>query len=107
LSITPNQQVVYNKDLQNFIKRDVDAELLSIWLEGKFYFEKEELGDIVKKLERNYNVSIAINSERLNKLVFTGLIDKRLNVFQTLDIMRRYNAFNYKVKLDSIIITDK
>lgn len=107
LSINPNQQVVYSKKLERFEKRNVDAELLSIWLEGKFYFEKEELGDIVKKLERNYNVSININSEKLNKLVFTGLIDKRLNVFQTLDIMRRYNAFNYRVNRDSIIITDK
>ncbi len=107
LSINPNQQIVYIKDIGNFIKRDVDAELSSLWLEGKFYFEKEELGSIVKKLERNYNVSININSEKLNKLVFTGLIDKRLNVFQTLDIMRRYNAFNYRVNRDSIIITDK
>lgn len=107
INIVPNQQVVYNKQTGSLEKRNVDAELSSIWLEGKFYFEKEDLKSIVKKLERNYNVQIRIQSEKLNHLVFTGLIDKRLNIFQTLDIMKRYNHFDYNFSRDSICIIDE
>jgi transmembrane sensor len=107
LKLTPDQQAVYDRKSGNISKRKVDADLLAIWKEGKYYFENEKFEIIAKKLERSFNVSIKINSEILNDRVFSGLIDKNKNVFQILDIMKRYSKFNYTLNKDTIIINDK
>ncbi|HEX3009676.1 MAG TPA: FecR domain-containing protein [Bacteroidales bacterium] len=105
MNLAPNQQAIYSKQTGELEKIPVDAELSTIWKEGKYYFEKESFASIVKKLERNFNVNIKINSPSLNKKVFSGLIDKNRNIFQTLDIMKRYSHFNYALSNDTIIIT--
>jgi transmembrane sensor len=106
LKLSPNQQAIYSKSSGALEKRAIDAELSVIWKDGKYYFEKELFSSIVRKLERNFNVNIRISSESLNRRVFSGMIDKNRNIFQTLDIMKRYSRFDYNLRNDTIIVTN-
>ncbi len=107
IKLVPNQKAIYNKESGLIVKRNVDADLSAVWTEGKYYFEKESFQSIVKQLERNYNMNIKVLSKALNEKVYTGLIDKNMTIFQTLDIMKRYSHFDYFMNNDTIVINDK
>lgn len=102
--LAPNQQATYNKKSKVIHKHRVDAELSTIWKDGKYYFENERFSAIASKLERNFNVKIKTESEELNKKVFSGLFDKNKSIYQMLDVIKNYCRFNYFVVTDTIII---
>jgi ferric-dicitrate binding protein FerR (iron transport regulator) len=102
--LTLNQQAVYNKESGKISKRNIDASLAAIWKENKYYFENEYFSSIAAKLERNFNVKIMINSEKLNDRTFSGLLDKNRTIYQILDALKIYCNFNYVVKGDTVII---
>jgi ferric-dicitrate binding protein FerR (iron transport regulator) len=105
IKLVPNQQAIYDKKTGDISIEKVDAELSYAWKDGKYYFESETFAAIAKKLERNFNVNIKINSEQLKKEIFSGLFDKNKSVFQLLDAMKRHENFYYTVKNDTIMIT--
>lgn len=105
LIMKPNEQVVYEKQTKELISRSLDAELVSIWKEGKFYFEDETFEEIAQKLEREFNIQIVIESKELSKAIFTGMFDKNRTIYQMLDLMKRKRDFFYKIVNDTIIIT--
>lgn len=105
--LSPNEQVIYNKKYQKYQKYNVDGELISIWTNGKYYFENETFAEIATKLERNFNLKVAIVDEDLKKVKFSGLFDKSRSINQVLDAMKHYCRFKYSIINDSIIIQKK
>jgi ferric-dicitrate binding protein FerR (iron transport regulator) len=105
--LKPNTQAIYNKNSDKFIIKEVDASLSTIWKDGKYYFENEPLASIVRKLERNFNVTIIITSPELGNESFYGLFNTDKNLFQLLDIMKLHNSFTYQIRKDTIYITKK
>jgi len=105
--LAPNEQVIYDKNSRKLNKYKVDAELISIWKNGKYYFENETFAEIASKLERNFNLKVAITDEDLKKVKFSGLFDKSRSINQVLDAMKHYCRFSYSIINDSIIIQKK
>lgn len=105
--VKPNEQIVYNKQTRRLKLRKVDAELLAIWKDGKYYFDQETFSSIAIKLERRFNIKVKIKSDKLKKEFFTGLFDKSKSIYQILDAMKSYRDFNYTTIKDSIVITGK
>lgn len=104
IRLKPDQRLSYNSQTGKMSVNKVDAVLLSSWASGRYYFEKETLPVIAKKLERSFNIPIQINSRVLNDAKFSGLFDKNKTVFQILDIMKLHGRFDYKYKSDTIYI---
>lgn len=73
-TLTPGLQAIYS---DNQLKvSPVKTEIYISWIEGKLIFQKEQLPQLVKKLERWYNVKIELeNDPRLNKIDYTGTIE--------------------------------
>lgn len=53
------------------------SELVMGWLHGQYRFHQQSLADVCKAAERLYGVKISFDRERLGKVKFTGVIDKR------------------------------
>jgi ferric-dicitrate binding protein FerR (iron transport regulator) len=104
IKLAPNQQAIYDISSDKIMVKKVEAELSTIWKDGKIYFENETLASISKKLERHFNVNIRITSPKLRNELFYGLFTKQKNIFQLLDVMKIHNNFNYTVKNDTILI---
>ncbi|MBN1952996.1 MAG: FecR domain-containing protein [Bacteroidales bacterium] len=105
--LRPDQQAKYDKTSGKLVKLPIDSDLATIWMDGKYLFEKEQFRSIIKQLERNFNIEIVVLSDELNDKVFSGLIDKNKSIFQALDIMKRYNQFDYRLENDTIVIQSK
>lgn len=75
--LKPNDQGYLNKDSNKFYVKNVDVKLFTAWREGKFYFEKQKLKDLLKIVGRWYDVQIIIESPVLEEKLFTGVINKK------------------------------
>lgn len=93
--LTPNQQAVFDKNNKNIAINTVRATYSSDWTKGLISFDEEKLGNIVRELERLYNVRIAIADDSLLNYRFYGnftrteqSIEDVLNVLASTDKLR-------------------
>jgi ferric-dicitrate binding protein FerR (iron transport regulator) len=107
MMLKPNQQAIFEKKTGKLYSRSIDAELVSIWKEGKYFFEDETFEAIAQKLEREFNTPIRITSHELRNEIFTGMFDKNKTIYQMLDLMKRKRNFSYTQLNDTIVITRK
>ena len=63
--LEPDQQlIIHNKTLE-FHKRNVEANRISSWKDGMLTFRNEPMADVIKKIERWYNVEIILKDKEL------------------------------------------
>ncbi len=58
--LKPDQQLTLNNKTNNTRLTDVAAEEIIIWMKGKFIFENASFDEIIRTLERHFNVTIEI-----------------------------------------------
>ncbi|NDV84307.1 FecR family protein [Bacteroides sp. 51] len=103
LILAPDQQAVYNKQTQEILKRNINAEEVVGWTNNQLYFNSMPLDDIVRKLERHFNVEIEISVEKLKNIRYTGefvedeSIDEILTMFSMMDNRVKYERKNNKI----------
>lgn len=107
IMVSPDQQVTFTKNSGSFQVQKVDATLYSGWKDGQYYFYRDNLSFIAKQLERNYNIKISISSDFLKSQIFSGSARKDDNIFQILDVMKKYRSFDYTAYKDSIVLFEK
>jgi len=70
--LEPNTKIVIDKTGGSFSKSKVDANQYISWTSGKLIFRNESFSDVVKRLERWYNVTIEIRDDELSVYSFRG-----------------------------------
>lgn len=102
--VKPGQQLSYDKTMQMFRSRQVNLNHYIIWKEGKFYFESMTFENIIRQLERRFDVDIQIVSDDLKKTVFTGDFVRGENLEQILRVMTADKRIRYKIDGDQVYI---
>ena len=65
ISLKPNQQLTIHNKSYEFQKRDVDANRISSWKDGKLIFRNEPMTEVIKIIERWYNVELILKDKEL------------------------------------------
>ncbi|OEK06130.1 hypothetical protein A8C32_19050 [Flavivirga aquatica] len=103
LLLIPNEQSSWDKNNKVISKNVVDPYFYTGWRTGELLFKSNSFAEIVKKLERNFDVSITGYNEKLGQERFTARFEN-----ETIEQIMRYFSevymFNYTVKRDKIII---
>ena len=58
--LKPNEQVVYNRRSGTMHKNTVDAMAYGAWVNGNLDFSGQTLAQILKAIERHYNVEFSV-----------------------------------------------
>ncbi|WP_455584285.1 FecR family protein [Bacteroides sp.] len=132
--LTPNQQAVINKKENRVTVKDVDAKSYAMWTQPKqeildaissnitgqptaairipnvtlrntLFFNEEPLSQIVRDLERAFNVKIEIKDKPLCSERFYGDFRNDETITEILDIMAANNNLCYTIDGDEIIIS--
>lgn len=75
------------------------------WKKGFFSFKSLPLEEITKVLDRWYDVQIIFSDAKLKPVQFSGIISRKLNIQEILDIIVSTNSINaYEVKDKQIFI---
>ncbi|MDO5977358.1 FecR family protein [Flavivirga spongiicola] len=101
--LIPNQKASLRKSSLQFTTETVDVKNHIAWIDGVLLFQKERFENIIRKLERHYNISIQNNNELLNDIRFTGSFDVE-TIDQVLRSFNGYKPFNYIIDNNKIII---
>ena len=102
--LSPGQMGELDKSNDQITLKEVDTHIYMDWMEGKLIFNHKAFPEILKNLERHFNITIENQNELLGEQVFTAgfegeSIDEILNVF------RRSFPFEYtKINNKKIII---
>jgi len=104
LIIKPGEQVVVEND--DFRIKETNIEKDIAWVKRQLYFNNDRFEDIIKKLERYYNVKIENKSQDLNNTRYTGAFENE-TIVEVFTTFNELSEFNYKVLGKKIIITKK
>lgn len=73
--LKPGEVAVYSLKETQMVKREEENErLFTAWMNDEIVFEDEPVTNIIKLLERNYNVKFMLKDDRLNQVTFSGTL---------------------------------
>lgn len=108
-TLKPSEQLGINKLNGKTTLRQVDTDFYSSWIDGKILLDETKLSDLVKILERWYNVDIKLLDEKIGNIQISGTISKNKPLDLFLKILERMYGVKYNLiindnKKDEILI---
>lgn len=101
--ILPGEQVVTSKD-GKMMKREVDVEEFVGWKDGIYVFKEKYLGEIMRTLERWYNISVVFQDKSLIDLPFTGNLKRYDDINVFFDALTRTGDMRYRIEGNQVIL---
>lgn len=80
LYLSPSEQFQFNKNTSQSTVSQVDTEIYTAWVNGKFYFQNESLDNIMIELARWYDFEYQFVNESLKEYHYTGRISRTENI---------------------------
>lgn len=133
--LIPNQQAIFDKAKKDMKVKNVKADLYAMWtllkeepidkkqinvdkvlaktenpnitLRNTLFFDEESLIQIVRDLERVFNVQIEIKDEKLKSEKFYGDFRNEETLYDILKMMAESNNLHYVVDNNKIVISRK
>ncbi len=104
LSLTLKPGEIASVDVNGkIITKMADTERYIAWMQGKLIFKNIPFKNIIKKLERHYNVTIINNNTELDKQYYDATFDIE-SIEQVLKAFHKSYAIEYSIKNNQIII---
>ncbi|MBX7151607.1 FecR domain-containing protein [bacterium] len=97
--LTPGLATLVHKGLSPEEPFAIDSRKKINWMIGEMYFEREPLHNVIKEIERQFDVQISISKG--NELTFTGRID-RSSVQKALNVICLTAGMKYQAVNDSM-----
>lgn len=106
--LSPNQKASYNKDQKTIsVKYEHDVEFAIAWTEGWFKFSKQNLNDVLNKLQRYYNVQFVFDGEFSPNDLITGKLDLKDSISEVMLVLGDVANIQYRIEADKIYIEKK
>ena len=92
--LLPGEQAAFNYNKIELSKYEVDIKHFIDWRNNVIYFKQDLFADIIKKLERNYNVDIICNNVNLLEKTITSIYENA-QLSEILDDLKFILGFEY------------
>lgn len=103
--LTPGFKGTFNKTNKEIVDEKVNVSLYTSWMEGNIVFRNAPFEEIIRKLERAYNVIIINNNKKLAKETFNATIEtKHETIEQVLNYFNKIYQIQYSIVENKIII---
>ena len=102
----PDQQALLDKKTGKLFVSGTKAAYSAEWTNDRLYFDEALLPDIVKELERSYNIKITIADAALNSVRFYGNFRRReQSIREIMDVLSSTDKMTYTIEGKNIVIT--
>ncbi|MFV0565955.1 MAG: FecR family protein [Flavobacteriaceae bacterium] len=103
--LQPGHKGSWDKSNNKMSFKKVDVKMYTEWMQGDIVFRNTAFNEMIKKLERNYNVIIENNNQTLNLKKFNANFNKNIeNIDDILTVISQIYPFTYKKTDNKIII---
>ncbi|MBJ6366682.1 FecR family protein [Snuella sedimenti] len=101
--LEPRYMAAWNKNNKQLHITKTDIAQHIAWIEGRLILNEVRFNDILKKLERQYDVTFVNNHKALEDRYFTARFDIE-DIFQVMKSLSEAASFTYKIEEKEIII---
>ena len=106
--LSPSEKVTLNKVTGEMMIVRMKSDDAMEWTSDRLFFDEVPLADIVRELNRSYNVRIRIMDRCLERHRFYAVFDKKeQTIYDVLNIMKETNQLTYKEVGNSILLYAK
>lgn len=103
LVLKPGQKGSFNKEEHSMSSMPVATDVYTSWMQGKLVFRDMRFQNILKKLERRYDVTIINGNPKLAKEKFNASFDD-ITIAKVFESLKKYHGINYSVSKDTITV---
>jgi hypothetical protein len=104
--LEPGYKAEWNKIKKSITIEKADIDVHTAWINGRVILKHMEFDDIIKKLERHYNVEIVNNNTSLGKEFITATFDIE-TIEQVFEVINELHPIAYKIMNNIILINNK
>lgn len=103
--LTPGYKGTFDKEDKKISNEKVNTILYTSWMTGNLVFRQEPFENIIRKLERHYNVVIINNNQKLAKETFNATIETdHESIDQVFTYFKKVYQIEYSIVENKIII---
>ncbi len=102
--ILPGQKIYYMKSTAVTQILNVNPEIYSAWSKGETQFEHLKLEEIIKRLQRIYNLTIILKNEKMKDLYFSGTFRNYESFERILKVICLNTRLTYKIDKDTVYL---
>ncbi len=104
VELKPGQQAFVSHLDNQLTILDVDVGLYTSWVEGVFVFKDMPLSDLVKRMERWYDVDIVFKNVEAGKTRFTGAMEKNTAFKDIVWLIEQSANVSFEIKGNKAVI---
>ena len=106
LLMAPNQKAIWSKEKKSISLVDEPApELYIAWVEGWYQFSDESLEQVLRKIERYYNVTFQYDSKLISRaLLVSGKLDLKESIGEVMTVVSGVAKIDYQMAGNNLII---
>lgn len=105
--LKPDQNLSYYKGSRRMFVTAVDAYKTAQWAEGKLCFVNTPLSDIMRSIERAYNVRIEVRSSRMSREHFSGSVSLGMTIDEILNYVDVDDKYTWNIDGNVITFSDR
>jgi transmembrane sensor len=98
LKVKPNQRVIFNAISKQVDVEQVEAEMFTSWRNGEIIFKDATLNNLIKELERIYDIRFHLQPENLGDLRFRGMFSYNNNLIEALEKIKKSSNVDYYIE---------
>ncbi len=98
------EQALFHKEQGSFQVQKVDVDLHLAWKEGKFIFEEQSLEQIMKQLQRWYEMNVFYTNEEVKHYTFSGNLKKYDDFDKIVRMLEEVAGIQISIKENCVII---
>jgi ferric-dicitrate binding protein FerR (iron transport regulator) len=102
--LKPGVKGSFDKKHKKIATETVDISIYTSWMEGSLVFRNMPFKNIVKKLERRYNMKIVIDNEKLNEEIFNATFKNEPPIQDILNSFGKSYGIKHTIKNNAIFI---
>ena len=103
--VKPTEQYSIDRQTGERVLKEVDTELYTSWVDGKFYFSAYAFEDIVRKLERWYDFTMNYQDEEIKRMHFSGTINKHRPLNEVLQFLEKTTDIHFEISGKNITVS--
>lgn len=107
IRIRPDEQVVFNKIGKTLVRREVDAGIYAAWKDDQFVFEEQPLEEIMKQLQRWYEMDVFFAKEEAKNYRFSGNLQKYENFDRIVKMLEEVAGVKIGIQGKCVVIGAK
>ena len=104
LTLKPNEQISYSESSGLTLEKNINTNTVKLWMNGEGAFIQCRLDNIVRDLERKFDVKIIITDHSLSSEVFTCRFKDTATIEQVLHLLKETRRLDYSFEGEQIRI---